>query len=207
MKCFVGSILYKYSKDDCIEMLRIIKIHENDNIDILKLNNNKIIRNIPMSKIKGNYNILKPHIVISHVKCEDCDRLFVKTDRKSDTPNYIYDGNLGYHYSVSSQVILGIDYIRKVSPSNINKLCIYYIDDIRELLNFISDNNSLFSKMNTLVTDELIESIYMDNNIVIDKDSNIKCDNNKTIVYHIGMNTDSELHQIVHGKNGIFLIK
>lgn len=205
IKYNIGSILYKYIDNDKIEMLRVLK-NKNDKLTLYKLNNNKIFHNVNIEKIKNHYNVLLPHIVISHIKCDDCDRLLVKYNNSDYPLKYIYDNNLKYHYSITTNNIIGFKSMTNIKEENIFKLHLYYIDEIREVLNSLTKINEDYKQMNILLSDELINDIYNDNNILDNKNINIEHDNNKIIKYHIGMKIEDNF-KIIHAKNGIFLLK
>lgn len=200
----IGMILYKNIKDNTLEFIRVLDV-DNDSITILRLNDNKIFKNIKIEKIKLRYNILNPHIVISHLTCEDTERLLIKCIKESNVPNYIYDDNLKYHYNIFNENIIGFNYIS--NPIEVNKLYLYYIDNISKFIDFISKYNSKYIKMKNIINDDIIQDIYYDNNITI-LDEDIEYDNDLIIKYHLGLDLNTiENYKIINANNGIFINK
>lgn len=199
----IGMILYKYIKGDKLEFIRILNVYKNQ-VTLLRLNDKKIFKNINIDKI-SRYNILNSHIAISHLKCKDTNRLLVKSIKELKVPNYIYDDSMKFHYEISSFNIIGFNQIS--NPLEVNKLHLYYIDDIKETLEIICKYNNKYNIMKSIITEDLINDIYYDNNIeVINED--LEYDNDRVIKYHLGLNlnTISE-YKIINAKNGIFINK
>ena len=199
-----GMILYKNINSITMECLRVLNINDNK-VTLIRLNDNKLFKDINIDKIKVVYNILNPHIVISHIKCEDTDRLLIRSIRESKVPNYIYDDTLKYHYSPCDKNIIGFKYIS--NPLEVNKLHLYYIDNIKETLDFIIKYNPNYITMKNIINDDILMDIYDDNNIIfIDKD--IEYDNDLIIEYNLGLNLNTiKRYKIIHAKNGIFINK